>query len=79
MVSHVQLCACMYVCVLSVNSYMQDEWEREQEYFDRLEKKENIEEKLKSITELRVAVIQCKQVHVHVHVHSYSAQTQQQR
>ena len=44
---------------------LQDEWEREQEYFDRLEKKENLEEKLKSITELRVTVVQCKQVRVH--------------
>ena len=42
--------------------YLQDEWLREQEYFDRLEKKENMEEKLRNITELRVKVVQCKEV-----------------
>lgn len=36
----------------------------EQEYFDRLEKKENMEEKLQSIKELRVSVVQCREVSV---------------
>lgn len=44
-------------CVL-----MQGEREREEEYFNYLEKKENIEEKMASIKELRVNVVQCREV-----------------
>lgn len=40
----------------------QEEREREEEYFDYLEKKENIEEKMASLKELRVNVVQCKTV-----------------
>ena len=38
------------------------ELDKEEEYFERLEKKENLEEKLQTIRELRVAVVQCKEV-----------------
>ena len=54
--------------LLSVNHmtfvppYLQEEREREEEYFDYLEKKENIEEKMASLKELRVNVVQCKLV-----------------
>ncbi|XP_064400268.1 protein MCM10 homolog [Halichondria panicea] len=37
------------------------ELDKEQEYFERLEKKENVELKLQSIKELRVSVVQCKE------------------
>ena len=40
----------------------QEEREREEEYFEYLEKKENIEEKMASLKELRVNVVQCKTV-----------------
>ena len=40
----------------------QEEREREEEYFDYLEKKENIEEKMASLKEVRVNVVQCKLV-----------------
>lgn len=36
--------------------------EREEEYFEKLEKKENIESKKTRITELRVTVVICKEV-----------------
>ena len=42
---------------------VQVEWEREEQYFSHLEKKENMEQRLASIRELRVYVSQCKQVH----------------
>ena len=42
------------------NSSLQGEREREEQYFDYLEKKENIEEKMASVKELRVNVVQCK-------------------
>lgn len=41
---------------------LQEEVVREEEYFDRLEKKENIETKKSSVTELRIAVVHCKKV-----------------
>lgn len=42
--------------------FSQVELEKEEAYFDRLEKKEAIELKKDSITELRVSVVQCKVV-----------------
>ena len=41
---------------------LQGEREREEQYFDYLEKKENIEEKMASVKELRVNVVHCKLV-----------------
>ena len=35
---------------------------REEEYFDYLEKKENMETKMATLTELRVNVVHCKTV-----------------
>ena len=40
----------------------QEEREWEEEYFDSLEKEENIEEKMASLKKLRVNVVQCKTV-----------------
>ncbi len=45
--------------------FFKAELEKEEEYFDRLEKKEAIEVKKDSITELRVTVVQCKVVRGH--------------
>lgn len=36
--------------------------EHENEYFDRLEKKENIELKKEKVTQLTVSAVQCKKV-----------------
>ena len=41
---------------------LQEEREKEEEYFERLEKKENIEEKMATVKEIRVNVVQCKLV-----------------
>ena len=41
---------------------IQEEWEKEEVYFEQLEKKEVMEDKLKTLKELSVTVVQCKQV-----------------
>ena len=40
----------------------QAEAEREAKYFNELEKKEQVEDKMKTITEIKVRVVFCKQV-----------------
>ena len=54
------------MCTTVENFYgcdvLQAEREKEEEYFDQLEKKESIEAKKDNITELRVTVVQCKEV-----------------
>ena len=57
----------VYIIVelISITNYyfcIKAELKREEEYFERLEKKENIELKKNSITELRITVVQCKEV-----------------
>ena len=43
-------------------SPLQDEWELEEAYFQRLERKEILEERLRDVKELKVRVVQCKEV-----------------
>ena len=50
--AHTYLCSCDW----------QAEADREEHYFDRLEKKEMMEEKMKSITSMEVTVYTCAQV-----------------
>lgn len=45
---------------------LQGEKDKEEEYFDYLEKKENIEQKMASVKELQVNVIHCKLVNFFV-------------
>eukprot|EP00731_Ephydatia_muelleri_P003820 Em0001g3820a len=42
----------------------EEEWEKEEVYFEQLEKKEVMEDKLKTLKELSVSVVQCKQLPV---------------
>ena len=50
--THCDLCLCDY----------QAEADREERYFDNLEKKEMMEEKMKSVTSMEVTVYTCTQV-----------------
>ena len=51
----------MCSCLLTSFAF-QAENEREEKYFNELEKKEQLEDKMKTITEIKVNVVSCKQV-----------------
>ena len=53
----------IYACVSSnVMPYVQEEWAREEYYFQQLEMKEAMEEKMQKIEKLSVKVVTCREV-----------------
>lgn len=59
----ISLCAMVVLCeLLCARVHVQEEMEKQQAYFEHLEKKEAMEQMMQSVTEKRVTVFQCAKV-----------------